>query len=93
MKTTDMPKIRWHHVVLILTVVVPQLLGASLSVVGHDWFIGLAAASLLGVWLLIPCSDRQFGRGAKYFWMRQTLFASSAVLALLLSLVAYLTKP
>lgn len=47
---------------------------------------GLLYAIPVAVWLALPCSDRQFGRGRPFFYVRQTVFASGVALVVIAAL-------
>ena len=38
------------------------------------------------VWIFIPCRDKQFGNGKKYYWVRQTVFALGTLVTLLIGI-------
>jgi hypothetical protein len=68
-----MPRVKWHHYLLISIIILPNLAGAYFAETP-------ILAMSVGIWLFIPCKDRQFGNGKKYYWIRQTVFGLGTIL-------------
>lgn len=72
-------KIKFHHVFFMAVGIGPQLALVAVCKQG-----GWIAPIMLLSYLFIPCSDPQFGQGRRFHWVRQTIFASAAVVAIVL---------
>jgi hypothetical protein len=72
-----MPRLNWVHFVIVFVAIVPN---AMLAYLLHSWLQGIGVA----MWLIIPCSDKQFGNGKKYYWMRQSIFIIGLLITVML---------
>lgn len=68
-----MPRVEWHHYLLVATVLFPSI--AVAYVIDSP-----QQAIAIGIWLVLPCKDKQFGNGKKYYWIRQTIFGLGTVI-------------
>lgn len=68
-----MPRVKWHHYLLISVVLLPSIALAYMT-------DSPLQAIGIGLWLIIPCKDKQFGNGKKYYWIRQTVFGLGTVI-------------
>jgi hypothetical protein len=72
-----MPRLNWGHFAIIFSSVGLNLIAALLL---HNPFQSVAVA----IWLIIPCKDKQFGNGRKYYWMRQSVFIAGTIITALM---------
>lgn len=72
-----MPRLNWGHFLIIFFSVGVNAISAWLL---HSPYQAIAVA----VWIIIPCKDKQFGNGKKYYWMRQTIFIAGTIITVML---------
>lgn len=66
------------HYVFISGIIIPNLIFA--------WIFNDSYYSLfIAYWLIIPCNDRVFGNGKKFYHIRQLIFAIGSIVALIIS--------
>lgn len=71
-----MPRVKWYHLLLIIGIVPTNI---AIAYFTESYIQSIAIA----IWLIIPCRDKQFGNGNKYYWIRQTIFAIGTIVSLL----------
>lgn len=72
-----MPRLNWGHFAIIFFAIVPNMITAVLM-------NSIIPAIVTAVWLIIPCRDKQFGNGKKYYWVRQSVFIAGTLITVIM---------
>lgn len=78
-----------HFWFLVAFLLLPVMSSASFAATGRDHHTPLAIPLAWNIggpllMLLLPCSDKVYGNGRPWYWVRQSVLAASSIISLIL---------